>query len=165
MMDGAISGKTGFTADAGYCYVGALRRDERTFIVALLACGWPNHKGYKWSDTKKLMEYGLANYEYRNVWQELPKQEIVVKDSGNDQNIYQKTAWLRLKFNRSRHVKVLLRTDENVEISVQMEKALSAPVEKGQKVGEVRYILDKNIIGKYDVLTRSGLKNGHFPGA
>ena len=50
MMDGAISGKTGFTADAGYCYVGALRRDERTFIVALLACGWPNHKGYKWSD-------------------------------------------------------------------------------------------------------------------
>ena len=55
-------------------------------------------------------------------------------------------------------LKVLLRTDENVEISVQMEKALSAPVEKGQKVGEVWYILDKNIIGKYDVLTRSGLK-------
>ena len=29
-----------------------------------------------------------------------------------------------------------------------MEKACSAPVEKGQKVGEVWYILDKNIIGK-----------------
>ena len=24
MMEGALSGKTGFTADAGYCYVGAL---------------------------------------------------------------------------------------------------------------------------------------------
>lgn len=59
-------------------------------------------------------------------------------------------------------LKVLLRTDENVEISVQMEKALSAPVEKGQKVGEVRYIIDKNIIGKYDVLTRSGLKKRTF---
>ena len=159
MMDGAISGKTGFTADAGYCYVGALRRDERTFIVALLACGWPNHKGYKWSDTKKLMEYGLSNYEYRNVWQELPKQEIVVKDSGNDQNIYQKNSVAEVEIQQKPEVlKVLLRTDENVEISVQMEKALSAPVEKGQKVGEVRYILDKNIIGKYDVLTRSGLK-------
>ncbi len=32
MMDGALSGKTGFTAEAGYCYVGSLRRDERTFI-------------------------------------------------------------------------------------------------------------------------------------
>ena len=163
MMDGAISGKTGFTADAGYCYVGALRRDERTFIVALLACGWPNHKGYKWSDTKKLMEYGLSNYEYRNVWQELPKQEIVVKDSGNDQNIYQKNSVAEVEIQQKPEVlKVLLRTDENVEISVQMEKALSAPAEKGQKVGEVRYIIDKNIIGKYDVLTRSGLKKRTF---
>ena len=163
MMEGALTGKTGFTADAGYCYVGALRRDERTFIVALLACGWPNHKGYKWSDTKKLMEYGLSNYEYRNVWQELPKQEIVVKDSGNDQNIYQKNSVAEVEIQQKPEVlKVLLRTDENVEISVQMEKALSAPVEKGQKVGEVRYIIDKNIIGKYDVLTRSGLKKRTF---
>ena len=45
MMDGALSGKTGFTAKAGYCYVGALNRDGKTFIVALLACGWPNNKG------------------------------------------------------------------------------------------------------------------------
>ena len=39
MMDGAISGKTGFTGEAGYCYVGALRRNDRTFVVALLGCG------------------------------------------------------------------------------------------------------------------------------
>lgn len=39
MMDGALSGKTGFTGNAGYCYVGALKRDDRTFIVALLAAG------------------------------------------------------------------------------------------------------------------------------
>ena len=49
MMDGALSGKTGFTGNAGYCYVGALKRDDRTFIVALLACGWPNNKTYKWA--------------------------------------------------------------------------------------------------------------------
>lgn len=63
MMDGALSGKTGFTADAGYCYVGALKRGERTFVVSLLACGWPNNKSYKWADTRKLMEYGLEHYE------------------------------------------------------------------------------------------------------
>ena len=57
-----LSGKTGFTGTAGYCYVGALTRDERTYIVALLACGWPNNKSYKWSDTKRLMEYGIAGF-------------------------------------------------------------------------------------------------------
>ena len=44
MMDGAFTGKTGFTNKAGYCYVGALKRDGKCLIVALLACGWPNHK-------------------------------------------------------------------------------------------------------------------------
>ena len=61
MMSGALSGKTGYTSKAGYCYVGALKQDERTFVVALLACGWPNHKTYKWTDTKCLMEYGLEH--------------------------------------------------------------------------------------------------------
>lgn len=70
MMEGALSGKTGFTNKAGYCYVGALERDGRTFVVVLLACGWPNHKTWKWSDTRKLMEYGLDNYFYRSFGQE-----------------------------------------------------------------------------------------------
>ena len=80
MMEGALSGKTGFTADAGYCYVGALSDGKRTFIVALLACGWPNNKSYKWSDTRKLMTYGLENYEYKNVWKDLKNKKIVVED-------------------------------------------------------------------------------------
>ena len=37
------------------------RRDERTFIVALLACGWPNHKGYKWSGHEET--YGIWIFE------------------------------------------------------------------------------------------------------
>ena len=41
MMDGALSGKTGFTGEAGYSYVGALERDGKSLIVALLGCGWP----------------------------------------------------------------------------------------------------------------------------
>ena len=38
MMNEAISGKTGFTNNAGYCYVGAIESEGRTFTVALLAC-------------------------------------------------------------------------------------------------------------------------------
>ncbi len=70
MMDGALSGKTGFTNKAGYCYVGALERDGKTFVVALLACGWPNNKTYKWSDTKELMQYGLDNYLFKSFSEE-----------------------------------------------------------------------------------------------
>ena len=72
MMEGALTGKTGFTADAGYCYVGALEREGKTLIVALLGCGWPNNKNYKWADARKLMEYGLEYY----TWQSFAQTEI-----------------------------------------------------------------------------------------
>ena len=64
MMEGAIAGKTGFTGEAGYCYVGALEQNNKKLIVALLGCGWPNNKGYKWQDARKLMQYGLDSFEY-----------------------------------------------------------------------------------------------------
>ena len=70
MMDGAFTGKTGFTNKAGYCYVGALERDGKCMIVALLACGWPNHKTYKWSDSRELFGYGLENFVYRKFGEE-----------------------------------------------------------------------------------------------
>ena len=46
-MDGVLAGKTGFTGNAGYCYVAAVNVGEKHFIVALLACGWPHNKHYK----------------------------------------------------------------------------------------------------------------------
>lgn len=163
MMDGALSGKTGFTADAGYCYVGALKKDDRTFIVSLLACGWPNNKGYKWSDTRKLMEYGLENYFYKNVWQDFEVQQILVKDSGDDQNIYQKNAVAEVEIAQAPEtLKVLLKHGENVKSSLWLKSTLHAPVKKGQKVGELCYVLDKKVIAKYDIITRNGLKKRTF---
>ncbi len=70
MTEGVLSGKTGFTADAGYCYVCACQKNGKTFIISLLACGWPDHRDYKWKDTFTLLEYGDQNYEYRSVWKE-----------------------------------------------------------------------------------------------
>lgn len=74
MYPGIISGKTGFTGDAGYCYVCAYRDDDRTLISVVLACGWPYNKSYKWSDTKNLFDYGRNNFAYRIV---LKKDETI----------------------------------------------------------------------------------------
>ena len=63
MTPDAISGKTGFTGNAGYCYVAACENEERKFIISLLGCGWPNNKTYKWKDAMKLLEYGKANFQ------------------------------------------------------------------------------------------------------
>ena len=66
--------------------MGALKREKRTFIVALLACGWPNNRSYKWEDTKKLMEYGLEHFEYQSVKAPGEKFKIRVTDGIPDSN-------------------------------------------------------------------------------
>ncbi len=84
MMEGAIGMKTGFTGRAGYCFVGALRRDGYELVSVVLASGWPPHKEYKWSDTKKLMNYGLEYFKQENIWQ---RSEIYINDELYQENI------------------------------------------------------------------------------
>lgn len=64
MMEGAIGVKTGFTGEAGYCFVGAIQRADRVLISVVLGCRWPPFRDAKWTDTRKLMDYGLQLKKY-----------------------------------------------------------------------------------------------------
>lgn len=163
MMEGAISGKTGFTAQAGYCYVGAVKKDEKTLIVALLGCGWPNNKGYKWSDTRKLMEYGLQEYSLYSFGEgkllEYP-QEISVKNARNPK--FDKYVNISLCRKKGKETKILLKEGEEIEVSYHGKKQLFAPVEKGEKVGELHYKVNGEVWYKEDILTVEGKEKVDF---
>ena len=152
MMEGALTGKTGFTGNAGYCYVGALRQEERTFIVALLACGWPNNRSYKWSDTRKLMNYGLEHFTYRNVWQEPKLPELPVKNGIPDSGNLEEEARIRLRLSSEEpDLKLLLSEDEQVQVETHISQEVTAPVEPGTLLGSVRYLLDGQVVKVYTV--------------
>lgn len=162
MMEGALSGKTGFTGNAGYCYVGSLQRDNKTLVVALLACGWPNNKTYKWSDTKALMNYGLNNFEYHTL-SEAAVDESLLKPvaviNGQTDHIGG-VAYAAIKIDRQQtpgsagrpNIKedssasaddessVLLKKGERIEADLQIVSQLTAPVSSGTQVGMVKYL-------------------------
>lgn len=165
MMDGALSGKTGFTGKAGYCYVGALERDDRTFIVALLACGWPNNKTYKWSDTKKLMKYGLKNFQKRDISKEALSEDwlkdIPVSDA-KTKHLYD-TASLKVYIKDVTEPPVLLmKEDEKIEVNAQVENHLTAPVSTGQVVGKIRYTLNGEILWEREICIRQGIEKRDY---
>ena len=141
MMEGALSGKTGFTADAGYCYVGTLSQDKRTFIVALLACGWPNNKGYKWADTRKLMEYGLENYSYKEIDAESGQFQIPVPGGFSGGFPDMEGTELHVT-TRSEPFRLLLKSGEDVRVDYELPEELEAPVKEGTRVGTVVYSID-----------------------
>lgn len=152
MMEGALTGKTGFTADAGYCYVGALKRDSRTFIVALLACGWPNNKGYKWSDTRKLMTYGIENYFYQEIGPDMEGISVTVENgySGGFPGKGPEEITVTAEGGTR---SVLLKKGEEVEVEWQVPKTVKAPLEKGEELGKVTYSVGGKILAEYPVLS------------
>ncbi len=162
MMDGALSGKTGYTNDAGYCYVGALRSEGETYIVSLLACGWPNHKSYKWADTKKLMNYGLEEYSIREVFEEKAFPDIEVK---NGQSVrIDGIARLEIGFapESDFSIPLLMREDEKVEIIYNIPSTLSAPIRQGQQIGEVEYYIEGIHLKTYPVYALESVEKIDF---
>lgn len=142
MMDGALSGKTGFTSQAGYCYVGALERDGKKLALALLACGWPNHKTWKWADSKNLFTYGLENYSYREFSPEAVLQPIPVADgAAEDGSPFHSVSVAVRREQKELPIRLLVKQGEDVTAETEIKELLHAPVEKGMQVGRVTYYL------------------------
>ena len=164
MMDGALSGKTGFTNKAGYCYVGSLQRDGRTFVVALLACGWPNNKGYKWSDTKELMTYGLEHYYLRSLtagkeqFCEESLKPILV--NGGRTKVLGEKAYVEVEkaLGGKGREQLLLREEEQVTVEIKLKKELTAPVEEGTVIGNVYYAVDDVVYRIEDIVTAEAVE-------
>ena len=165
MMDGVVSGKTGYTGDAGYCYVCAWENEGRLFIVSLLGCGWPNHKNYKWSDTKALLAYGAENYHYRNFFTVPKTEQILVKDAKPADYRIGSRVWLRGKISltqKQQEKKILAGDAEEICCRIQLPKDVEAPVKKGQKLGEVIFTIGEEEIASYPVRAEKDVEKTDF---
>lgn len=143
-MSGVISGKTGFTNKAGYCYVGALESGDRTYTLALLACGWPYNKNYKWEDAKKIYNYGMEAFHYLStesvdVAERLPESVRVL--NGQTEEI-DGLATVKVRLEEEEPVQLLAGEGEEWQVDVCFEEVLQAPVTEGTEIGRVTYSLD-----------------------
>lgn len=165
MMSGAFSGKTGFTGNAGYCYVGALTREDRNYIVALLACGWPNNRTYKWSDSKKLMQYGIDNFEKANldrVEVDLKKIGTIPVINGQGNSIGEMT-YTGIKLGVAKgETELLVAKGEEIKVLYQVKRELDAPVEEDFVVGKVCVTVGDEVLREYEVLTANAVPEIDF---
>jgi len=164
MMEEALSGKTGFTNNAGYCYVGAVESEGRIFTVALLACGWPNNRSYKWSDMKKLAAYGMEKYQYQDIYEERTFADIPVRNgiAGEDGTPFEEAQVAVTLQKEEDGLRYLLCEEDQVEVKTQIETALDAPVAAGTQVGDVSYYLNGELIRQYAVCTDFAVEERSF---
>lgn len=152
MTDGVLSGKTGFTGKAGYCYVCAVRSGDRTFIISLLGCGWPNNKNYKWQDTLKLLSYGKAAFYRRKPKLLELSDSIAVKQAvypwGESQAVQQVT----IQEQAEKAQAVLMTEDETVLAYYTYQAEVTAPVSSGTQVGKISYMLGDTCLAENPIV-------------
>ena len=147
---GAFGVKTGFTGKAGYCFVGAVKQDQKTFISVVLASGWPPNKTWKWSDTKKLMNYGVNNYSLQEIGIENPHLEQLKVIDGQ-----QATVSLYTDVQREQ---LLLSPSEKIDIKINLPDHITAPVIKDMPIGSISYYLNGEELSCYSIYTKESIK-------
>ena len=147
--NGAIGVKTGFTGKAGYCFCGAAKRKNTTLISAVLACGWPPNKTYKWKDTKKLMDYGFNNFTKVNFKPENKNVKIFVKGG---QSPY---TYVKLKDNSC---KLMLSSSDTVTYKIKLPRTLDAPVSKNSIIGYVKLFINNKLYRQTPLRTENSGK-------
>jgi len=146
-MEGAVSGKTGFTNKAGYCYVAALEKDNERYCIALLACGWPNNKTYKWKDAKTLFEYGLENYDRKKVIVKCIEQEIQVNGCVGKPKFKQINQKDTLKlYAPKKEYQLLMQETDAIDTEIVLYTDTDLPIKEGEKLGVCNLYLDNILI-------------------
>jgi serine-type D-Ala-D-Ala carboxypeptidase (penicillin-binding protein 5/6) len=149
LYDGAIGIKTGFTNKAGYCFVGAVDKENRTFVSVVLASGWPPNKNYKWSDTTKLMDYGTKNYELQEIFDDTKLYEPIFVRKG-------KECLADLFCEGS--LQMLLSEQDEVKVIYEIEKEIEAPVTPDQQVGVAKYYVNDELVKTFPIKTSTGIE-------
>ena len=154
LMDGAFGIKTGFTGDAGYCFVGALNSEGRIYISVVLGSGWPPNKSYKWKDTVSLMNYGIEKYEKQRIGNEALDVGTITVNGGCRREAVLKADCPEREF--------LMGKDEETEICIVKDLSVEAPLAENTRVGWVYYKVGGETVERFPIQTAERVDTKSF---
>lgn len=144
--------KTGFTNKAGFNLTATTKRNNLRLISVVL--GEPD-SNTRFAEARKLMDYGFANYEVVKLDQ---KGDLVGNIS------VKKGTKLRVSAAYGSDTSVLVAKGEKgkIEKEVVLVPELTAPIVTNQKVGDIIYKIDNNVVGKFDLVANEDVNKISF---
>lgn len=145
---GATGLKTGSTSLALYNLSASATRDDLSLIAVIMKA--PTTK-VRFSEATKLLDYGFSNYSYK----EFGKTGDVVKSLMVNKGI---VSSVDAVLENSCGALVKKGEDKNLEQNIILEDSISAPVTKGQKLGEVSYSINGEVVGSSNIIAKDDVK-------
>ena len=133
------AGKTGFTTQAGECFISCSYKDDIELIAVVLGGEGINDPQARFSDTKSLYEYGYSNYSLKNI---VDAEDIVYQMQ--IPNATKETRNLNLIAKNSINALVnnnFQNTSLTPEVTLKTED-ISAPIDEGEVLATAKYTVD-----------------------
>ena len=139
---GATGLKTGSTSIALYNLSASATRDDLSLIAVVMKA--PTTK-IRFSEAEKLLDYGFNNFQYSKFANEGDIIKTISVEKGVKDNIelaYENSAGALIKKGESK----------NVEQTINIPNKISAPINKGDVIGNIVYTVDGNEISKVNII-------------
>lgn len=144
-LEGGDGVKTGYTKRAGRCLVASATRDGWQLVSVVLNCG------PMWQESRNLLEYGFGTYQPVLFYDKGQFLKTVAVSGGKKERV-------RVVTDRLVMIPLTEQEKERIKVVKEWVDFLEAPVEKGQKAGEVRIELDGKILMKTNLVAQEDIK-------
>ena len=150
---GATGLKTGSTTKAGCCLSATATRDGMELVAVIL--GAPD-SDMRFSSASKLLDYGYANYSMVKMAEKGEPMGTVTVSWGVEKVVPCEAAENYNVVNKKSE-------PQDIEKSVKMKNRVSAPVKKGDKLGEITFEKDGKTLKTVDIVASEDVaKKGFF---
>ncbi len=134
--EGATGLKTGTTDKAGYCVTASAKKNGMELVAVILD---GQTSDLRFSAAKALLNYGFANYELANP--DIGSEALLSVDvtGGTKRTV-------DLDFTKQNRLLTEKGRGGDIEVKLELEQSVAAPVEKGQVLGKAEFLLDGQVI-------------------
>ena len=141
--------KTGSTSKAGFCISATAERDGMHLVCVIMGA---ETRDIRNAEAQKLLDFGFANYGvFRHEPEKLTPLRVI---GGAEDNVKVEYGAFSVVTEKASVGKI--------QHQIRLPDCVSAPVKKGDKVGEVLFTLDGKEIGKAEIVAASDVKRIGF---
>lgn len=151
--DPSVDGlKTGHTNEAGYCLVASAKRDNTRFVAVVMGTDSPEVRA---REVQKMLNYGFRYYESAQIFsagQELMENRIW---GGSTDEIL-------LGVDQELYLTIPQGARSKLESVVEVDRVIEAPVAIGDELGQVRVMMDGEVLAERPLLALEAVPQGGF---
>ncbi|MBA2484402.1 MAG: D-alanyl-D-alanine carboxypeptidase [Nitrosomonas sp.] len=142
-LDPHVDGlKTGWTKTAGYCLITSAIRDKRRLISVVIGSASANVRSV---ESQRLLNYGFQFFDTLHLYEK--KQEVTtIQLWKGEQNL------LKAGFNHDIYFTLPKGQADKLKATMEFQQPLIAPINEGQKVGNVKFTLNGKPVATYPLV-------------